>query len=152
MSAVERKAWMTEALKMAYWWRANATTRQAVPVNPLPTVLEDMPPDTSTSISTSETELTTATTTTDPNTAAPAATKSSSPGGGAAQQPGSSLAGRVAPYLITGLLAGGIPAGVYAWLHNAAPATVGLPTPKDGDLLQYLQSKGDHLPQKWPTK
>lgn len=87
--------------------------------------------------------------------AAPAAINPPSPGGGVAQQAEStSLLRRAAPYLLTGLLAGGVPTAAIAYL-NKQPAAVTIPTEqdKDGSLLQLLQDRGLHLPEgTWPTK
>ncbi len=83
--------------------------------------------------------------------AAPAATNSPSPGLGAAQAQGSSLLSRAAPFLLTtaGLLGGGgIGLGINSLMHKPA-TTAEQPAAKDGDLLQWLQTQGRHLPEGW---
>lgn len=68
----------------------------------------------------------------------------------------SSLAGKVAPYLLTLASAGfgaGIPVGIYSYLNQEQPPVIAPTQPDDGSLLQYLQDQGQHLPEgQWPTQ
>lgn len=83
---------------------------------------------------------------------------STSPEVGATVAPsaGSSLAGKVAPYLLTLASAGfgaSIPVGLYSYLNQEEPSVEMPLLPNDGSLLQYLQDQGQHLPEgQWPTQ
>jgi hypothetical protein len=67
----------------------------------------------------------------------------------------SSLASKLAPFII-GLAAGGVGTGITSVFlpKQEVPPPVTLPIEaKEGSLLQYLQDRGQHLPEgQWPTQ
>ena len=69
---------------------------------------------------------------------------------GAAPTASRSLLKAAAPWLLTAAGAGGLAAGANYFMKDKPPAPVVQPADKDGDLLQYLQSRGAHLPEGWP--
>lgn len=105
---------------------------------------------------TSAMERSTVAATTTETTAAISAQETPSPGGGAVAESGSSLLRRAAPFLVTAAVGSGVPLAVWQYMKpaDATPPIVQPASPKDGDLLQYLQSNGYHLPggSQWQTK
>ena len=95
-------------------------------------------------------------TTTEAIAAESTAIETPSPGGGAAAVPRSSLLRRAAPLLLASAVAAGVPAYLlWPAKQPTPPVTPPIEQPKDGDLLQWLQSQGRHLPQEgslWQTK
>lgn len=89
--------------------------------------------------------------------AADAANDSPTPGEpGAASVPSSSLLRAAAPWLLTAVGAGGIAAGANYLMRDTPvdPPAAARSEPQDGSLLQWLQDRGQHLPEgdAWPTK
>jgi uncharacterized protein HemX len=85
--------------------------------------------------------------------AAPAATNTPSPGAGAADAVKQTLLGKAAPFLLSAAI-GSAAVPAYWWLTQDEKAPVVQdatePQPRDGDLLQFLQSQGMHLPEGQP--
>lgn len=149
MSVDERKAWLTEAMKLAHWFRQNAGARHGVPKCAEETTLESIPDPNATLAAIAVMKAT------QEVAAAQPATNSPSPGLGAVPvTQGQSLLRRAAPFLLTAATGAGIPLAAYALLHkDAPPAAVQQAEPNDCSLLQYLQDNGEHLPEgSWPTK
>ena len=145
MSASVQEAVANEALELSWLFRQNAALKNGLPDCKKNTVT--LPEQNANeSISVTRTEST---------TAVEAANKSPSPGEGAAAEPKSSLLRRAAPLLL-GTAIGAVPTTLLLWPKTQPPPA---PTPqvepvKDGDLLQWLQSQGRHLPggEQWQTK
>lgn len=147
MSAELQVAVTNEALELSHMFRQNAALKHGIPdchgaeriskaESPEPVIVQTAPAP-------------------EP---APAVDKSPSPGLGAAQPAQqASLLRRAAPFLATAAVAAGVPL-LALWHPNsnsappAAPPSVVQPsTSTDGSLLQWLQDKGEHLPEgSWP--
>lgn len=151
MSAIQTAAANT-VLRIANLFEQNCALKHGLPKVGGPDRVEDQAPavmqTNSENVSVTRTETTTADTVTD----------SPSPGEGAAAVTSSSLWRRAAPLLLTTFAAVGIPTYLLLTKQQpaAAPSTVPIIQPaenKDGDLLQWLQSQGKHLPEgTWQTK
>lgn len=133
-------------------FRQKCSLVHGLPKVPILERIDDQPQATPENVTNSRSDTTTATT----------VSESPSPGDGGAvavTSGGSSpLWRRAAPLLITAGAAAGIPTYL---LWNKQQAAAPQPTPivqptqetKDGDLLQWLQSQGKHLPEgTWQTK
>lgn len=128
-------------------FRQNCSLKHGLPKMPVLERVGDEPMSTSEDVTISRTETTETT-----------VKESPSPGDGAAAVAQGSPWVRAAPLLLTAAVAGGIPSYLL-WNKQtpatAQPAPVVQPTQetKDGDLLQWLQSQGKHLPEgTWQTK
>lgn len=158
MSVAIQQGMMEELAELSWMFRQNAALKNGLPdVKRLPVPkLTDEPTQSSTTVKIDETKTETKTDT----SAATAATGSPSPGAAAAPNNGKSLWSKAAPFLITGLVAAGLPLGA-AWMLGAfdkpkptTTTTIIAPTQteaQDRSLLQWLQDHGKHLPgdAKW---
>lgn len=142
MSAAERKAWMTEAMKIAHWFRQNASARYGVPECAGQTGID--------TIQEKQQEPTININNQMP--AAPAVPNSPSPGATvAADTEGRSLLKTVAPWLLSAAIGSGA-WPLYSWLTKQE-AIVDADVQGDGSLLQFLQDQGLHLPEgKWKSE
>jgi len=150
VSAIQTAAANT-VLRIANLFEQNCALKHGLPKSGGPDRIEDAQPSVrqtnAENVSVTRTETTTADT----------VKESPSPGEGAAAVTSSSLWRRAAPLLLTAGAAAGIPTFLL-WTKQqpAIPPTPAVQTTqetKDGDLLQWLQSQGKHLPEgTWQTK
>jgi len=157
MSAAQQQlqtAVINEGLELSYLFRQNAALKNGVPkcTGPQRVDATDDPATPPPSTTTSTTDATT-TSTTAVNSAT---TDSPSPVSGQAADTGKSFARTAAPYLIAAATAAAGAGGTYWWMKPAVQVAAPIVQKANGDIYQYLQSKGFHLPpdqqKQWQTQ
>ena len=149
MSAIQTAAANT-VLRIANLFEQNCALKHGLPKYGGPDRVEDVPPSVvqtnSENVSVTKTETSTAET----------VRESPSPGEGAAAVTPSPLWRRAAPLLLASAAIGSSVPTYLLWRQQQPqPTPIVQPAEqdKDGDLLQWLQSQGKHLPEgTWQTK
>ena len=145
MSAAVQTAAINEALELSHMFRENAALRHGLPRCPAAQRIDQLDEETPKKPEPPVVNIT------NNIPAAPAAPHSSL--GAAAAVTTGSLARAAAPYLLTALGAGGLAAGASYYLNDTpTPAVEPVEQPPTGDLFEYLQQRGDHLPGGWPSE
>lgn len=139
MSAEVQVAVVNEALKLSDMFRQNAAMRHGIPRVNGPERINRL----------EESQTAPAQPAVTPTHTEAADTPSPSGAVAAADTRSRSLLSRAAPFLVGGALASAVPAGwmLGDYFHADDPPDV--VQPADGDLLQWLQRNGRHLPEGW---
>lgn len=144
MSAAVQTAAINEALELSHMFRENSALRHGLPRCPAAQRIDELTDEPQPDPKPPVINITN-------NIPAANAASSSSLGTDAAVTTGRSLARAAAPYLLTALGAGGLAAGAnYFLADEPTPPPVVQAAAPQGDLLQYLETEGYHLPEGWP--